>query len=285
MSAELEVVHPAGPVVPNEKLDLLKRTLADRKLSDLEFELFVARANQARLDPFASQIHAIKRDNRLTIQTGIDGYRLIAERTGRYAGQDGPWWADDHGVWFDLWLGDESPVAARVVVKRVLVDGTVGTFPAVALWREYAPDDLKTAAAFMWRKMPAGQLAKCCEALALRKAFPADLSGLYVHEELDQAGVPVVEPPTRPLKPGDQAPGPVRATLHRALDRLNQAQRTHAKAEAVDAKIPNIDGNYFTLGDAAGLAVIIFDAQELRPGPSQERIDEAIADAIPPVEQ
>jgi phage recombination protein Bet len=176
---------PAAAAAPQvlatpEQVKLLKRTLG-ADLTDDELALFGEVARRRGLDPFTRQIHAVKRDGKMSIQTGIDGFRLIAERTGQYRGQRGPWWAGPDGEWRELWTGPGAPHAARVAVLR---DGWPEPTYGIAHYAEYR------APAPMWTKMPANQLAKCAEALALRKAFPQELSGLYTDDEMAQADAP-----------------------------------------------------------------------------------------------
>lgn len=158
-------------------VETLKRTVA-RGCTDAQFSLFCQVIGRTQLDPFTKQIYAIVRGGDMTIQTGIDGYRLQAQRTGQYAGQIGPQWCGKDGQWVDVWTDDTLPVAARVgVVRSNFADPVWG----VALMREYGANGPK------WKSMPVHMLAKCAEALALRKAFPAELSGIYTDDEMDQA--------------------------------------------------------------------------------------------------
>ena len=175
-----------------EQVQLLKDTVC-KEATDDELKLFLYQCEQRKLDPFAKQIHAVKRwDSNLeryvmAYQTGIDAYRLIAQRTGFYQGQVSPMWCGKDGIWKDVWLEETPPAAARVGVLR---KGNPDPIWGVALWREYVQKTRQGQPVKMWMTMPAGQLAKCAEALALRKAFPEDLAGLHTEEEMNQADNP-----------------------------------------------------------------------------------------------
>jgi phage recombination protein Bet len=152
------------------------------KLTDDEFAAFLDQAKAYKLDPSRGQIIALThwdkkaQKNRVTYMTGIDGFRGIAEDTGDLAGCDAPIYEyDDRGNLF----------SAAVTVYR-MVKGERCPFTAIAFWDEY----YKNAGEYgMHNKMPRLMLAKCAEALALRKAFTRLLFGLYTTDEMKQAMV------------------------------------------------------------------------------------------------
>jgi phage recombination protein Bet len=209
-----------------EQLALIRSAICKDDLTDEEFALFIETARRKGLDPLQKQVHAIKRWNKnlqkhvMTVQTGIDGYRLIARRDG-LAGIDDARFEE----------GKDYPIKATVTVHRWSSHGQKESYQATAYWDEYYPGDGNQG--YFWRKMPHGQLAKVAEALALRKGFQ-ELSGLYITEEMQQSG--------------DSGNGSDKRAEGRPAQRRTSQRKTEAKADstflALTQEIGNLANDY-----------------------------------------
>jgi phage recombination protein Bet len=183
-----------------EQRQMIRDTYASGA-TDAEFAVLMEIAKARTLNPLLRQVFFVKRwDNEKrrevwAVQVSIDGLRAIAERTARYEGQTPAQWCGPDGKWVDVWLKAEPPAAARVGVYRT---GFRDAVYGIARWDSYAAKKKDGGVTHMWLKFPDLMLAKCAEALAMRRAFPEDTAGLYTDDEMGQAERPAAEPKLPP---------------------------------------------------------------------------------------
>lgn len=163
--------------IGQEQIELIKNTVAKGATND-ELQMFLHQCQRTGLDPLSRQMYFMKYGTKASIVCSIDGFRVVAQRSNEYEGQTSPVWFDEQGNEYNVWLKKTPPSACKVGVWR---KGFREPLYAIAVFSEYSSGQN------MWQKMPALMIAKVAEALALRKAFPHDLSGLYTPDEMEQA--------------------------------------------------------------------------------------------------
>jgi len=175
---EVVVFKDGALEVTSAQYDTFVKSISTQDPTKEEITLFFYDCARRGIHPLDKLLYFTKRKGKYTPVTSIDYFRMKAESSGVYAGSLEPVYVEGK---------DGIPSKCTITVRKI-VGNTLCDFSASYLWKEIAPD-LNNSAAFMWKKMPHHMLAKCTESLALRKAFPGELHGLYISEEMDQAGL------------------------------------------------------------------------------------------------
>lgn len=257
------------------------KTLAERPV----VAAFLQHCARTGLDPIARQIYSIARKSKgqlkWQIQISIDGARLVAERSGQYEGQTTPEFTADGMAWTQVWLSSEPPKAARVGVYR---RGFRDALYAVALWDAYVQRTYNGDVTEMWKKMGPLMLAKCAEMLALRKAFPQDLSGLYSSEEMAQADRPApveqqsqVAPERQPVTAAAPAEAEARMPSKDWLALANAA-RSRDELRPIFAEAQAAGDLDVAIADGRALGEYLWELRDRLPEKAEDVVDAEVVD-------
>lgn len=168
----------------NEQVAVLKRTIA-KGCTDDEFALFLQVCRRTQLDPFAKQICPVarwdKKENRnvMQIQVQIDGFRVLAQRTGQHGGTDRTLYDEGLTLYEHLQTKRGRPQTCSTTVYRI-VDGQRCPFTAEISWDDFYPGQKQ---GFMWDSKSYQMMSKASESQALRKGFQLELANLETPEE------------------------------------------------------------------------------------------------------
>jgi len=156
-----------------------------------------------RLDPMKKPVHVVPiwdRERKRYVDTvwpGIGELRTTAMRTGLYAGCDAAQFGPDVTQTFRGKAGEDGrdvtvtvtfPEWAQVTVYRMVNGQRVPVPGPRVYWLEtYATQGRDGLPNDMWRRRPRGQLEKCAEAAALRRAFPEEIGNELAADEIGAA--------------------------------------------------------------------------------------------------
>lgn len=157
-----------------------------------------------KLDIFKKPVHIVpmwdsaKRDYVETVWPSINEVRTTAFRTKQYAGCNEAEFGEDITLTFsgrtkegNSWVDKEVtltvPEWCRITVCRLDATGTPRNYVGPkTYWKEsYATSGKSELPNQMWSKRSRGQLEKCAEAAALRKAFPEEVGDMITAEEME----------------------------------------------------------------------------------------------------
>lgn len=209
--ASSELTRPTtGWDEPTKKLvkATVGRGLDNAALAQLE-HISVTRG----LDPLNNELYAIPKGKNTTFITSINGMLKVAAQ--QLDGIDVVFY-DGQGSKFDVWLPKEPPAACGATVYR---KGCSRGFTATVRFEDYRGSNL-------WQKMPSTMIRKVAMGAALRLGFSDLLAGLYVQEEMDQAGFQSPAPEQQ-QKPVEQPKNP--------FEELNEMTQTEREAHLAAA--------------------------------------------------
>ena len=185
-----QLVQQTNNEIDSAVLSALKSSLYTGAKDD-SIQMVIEYCKACKLDPMQKPVHIVPmwdkntKSMKDTIMPGIGLYRIQAARSNKYAGVSEP----EYGDTVNTKLGGVNisyPEWCKVTVKK-LIGTSIVEFTAKEYWLEnyaIAKKD-STAPNAMWLKRPFGQLAKCAEAQALRKAFPEIITQQPTAEEME----------------------------------------------------------------------------------------------------